>query len=548
MSENKDKIIALLSTDDTLASRASVRTLQSALKDEGFTQNSDRYPNPDGIFGRLTRADLLGFIEKNPEALLSVSPVLVQKLMDAGMKERLQEVVNANPHIREQLAAQARDMLGDKNIDALHNTAELKTLQTKLALLGVYEGRIDGFTGPKSRKAVETLSDKFTAVAVEQPPPEDTLKITVSPDSPGETAEAGSEETPEDETATPPEVPQTAIDLYLQALNFTDRGLKPGDGGERNWDNKLDGEVWSLQVLLNRTGADIQVDGNYGGQTANAVKAFQKDQGLPETGIADIATLRALVAHPDAQPDFQAKADARDYTVPEYYKIMSDILPKVQEDTGVSAGYLMAVWGKETRFGEDMKSGTGSQGPFQFTGSTFALMINRHGDEIAQHLKEIGQDELAQRVLESQAGRVDKTLRYDPYVSTYAAAYLTRANGIDTTNENNWGRAYAAHNIGLGGLSTVLRNRNTAGVGTVVDRNNPGSPAAHNPFFFRGNASGEKVLQRYQRAMKTWNESFEQEVAPRLAALENIGTESDVSPEAVQPGPVIRMAWVDRIF
>ena len=50
----------------------------------------------------------------------------------------------------------------------------------------------------------------------------------------------------------------------------------------------------ALQQALNRQGASLDEDGEYGGATANAVKAWQAENGRTATGEADRATLEAL--------------------------------------------------------------------------------------------------------------------------------------------------------------------------------------------------------------------------------------------------------------
>ena len=61
-----------------------------------------------------------------------------------------------------------------------------------------------------------------------------------------------------------------------------------------------------IQNKLKKLGyLDGTVDGIYGGLTANAVKAFQGDQGISETGEIDEGTLDALSqAYADRPGDF----------------------------------------------------------------------------------------------------------------------------------------------------------------------------------------------------------------------------------------------------
>ena len=533
MPNNTNAIIALLSVDSAL-SKDQIKEMQAALSEQGYTNNSERYTNPDGVMGPLTRSDMIDFIRDNPESLLTISPTMVQTLNDKGLGDELKKIVDDNPSIQETLASRAKDILNGQNIDALHGTPELKELQTKLTLLGEYNARIDGFSGKQSRSAASALNEQFAVAASprpiarpdpelesEQQEPEANAQTTGDPQ--GDTSEAQSNAVksadidPEPESE--PAFEQSSTMAYMKALQFDERGLQVGDGGERNWNDKRDPQVWNLQVLLNRDGADIAIDGNYGPGTARAVRAFQEEHDLPVTGQADFETLKTLASLPETQFTTQAQDDPKMYTIIEHHRIMEDIAQQVQSDTGISPEYLKAIRGIETHFGTDMKSGTGSQGPYQFTGRTFNLMINRHGEQIAQDLRGIGQDELADKVLASQAGNVDRTLRYDPYVSTYAAAFFTKENGINTMDNDNWGRAYAAHNIGLGGLNTVVANLNTSNVGAVLDRKYNPDPARNNPYFFRGGASGQTVLNRYQHEVESWHGRYDERVEPLLESI-----------------------------
>ena len=59
-------------------------------------------------------------------------------------------------------------------------------------------------------------------------------------------------------------------------------------------------EVTEVQTLLKKHGHDLTIDGKFGQQTAAAVKAFQAEKDLPETGEVDLATLTALRRQPTA--------------------------------------------------------------------------------------------------------------------------------------------------------------------------------------------------------------------------------------------------------
>lgn len=53
-------------------------------------------------------------------------------------------------------------------------------------------------------------------------------------------------------------------------------------------------EVKKIQEALNANGATLKVDGKFGKGTRNALKKFQKDNGLKVTGKADKETMEKL--------------------------------------------------------------------------------------------------------------------------------------------------------------------------------------------------------------------------------------------------------------
>lgn len=67
-------------------------------------------------------------------------------------------------------------------------------------------------------------------------------------------------------------------------------GIQAGAALPRGLDVRL------LQLGLSDQGADIRADGVFGQASANHVKAFQQAQGLPATGIADVALVTRLAA------------------------------------------------------------------------------------------------------------------------------------------------------------------------------------------------------------------------------------------------------------
>ena len=80
-----------------------------------------------------------------------------------------------------------------------------------------------------------------------------------------------------------------------------DRVLKLHDNGP---------DVIEAQGLLNRAGAILDPDGDYGGGTEAAVREFQTANGLPVTGTIDADTWQRLRGLPEPSPDLPTRAVA----------------------------------------------------------------------------------------------------------------------------------------------------------------------------------------------------------------------------------------------
>jgi hypothetical protein len=64
------------------------------------------------------------------------------------------------------------------------------------------------------------------------------------------------------------------------------------------------------QGLLNRSGAILDPDGNFGGETVDAVCEFQAGRGIPVTGIVDAVTWRELRAQGEPSREIPTRAVA----------------------------------------------------------------------------------------------------------------------------------------------------------------------------------------------------------------------------------------------
>src|SRR3546814_4104970 len=68
-------------------------------------------------------------------------------------------------------------------------------------------------------------------------------------------------------------------------------------------------EVQILQHRLNRIGALLDCDGDFGSVTEGAVKEAQQRAGLPATGIADAATWAWLEAQPEPSDSIPVRSE-----------------------------------------------------------------------------------------------------------------------------------------------------------------------------------------------------------------------------------------------
>jgi peptidoglycan hydrolase-like protein with peptidoglycan-binding domain len=66
--------------------------------------------------------------------------------------------------------------------------------------------------------------------------------------------------------------------------------------------------VIEAQGLLNRNGAILDPDGDFGKGTETAVREFQAAAGLPDSGTIDAATWQRLRALPEPSPDIPTRA------------------------------------------------------------------------------------------------------------------------------------------------------------------------------------------------------------------------------------------------
>ncbi|MCV0426193.1 MAG: TIGR02594 family protein [Roseibium sp.] len=78
-----------------------------------------------------------------------------------------------------------------------------------------------------------------------------------------------------------------------------------------------------LQTRLNVHGAKLDVDGDIGRRTTNALKSFQRERGLKANGVADSRTVEQLRFAPAASSDRVSVADQPKQTMPPWLAEMN---------------------------------------------------------------------------------------------------------------------------------------------------------------------------------------------------------------------------------
>ena len=242
---------------------AYVVMLQNRLQELGYLSSA-----ADGQYGQLTESAVLAFQEENGLTPTGVADDSTQSILysSAAKTAPVQE--------------------GMQDSDVL-------LLQQKLVLWGFMSGGADGVMGDTTRTAISEFKEyiyvanaaAYAAYATPQPTPEPTPMPDAQPvaiDTPIE--------------------PVTEI---LSASGFdgeiTEEVLKFARGeypfkiyqglvqtGDRN------AEVWRVQRRLRSLGYLYKPDGSYGSLTENALKYFQRKNGIKESGVADQATQEKL--------------------------------------------------------------------------------------------------------------------------------------------------------------------------------------------------------------------------------------------------------------
>ena len=259
--------------------------LQNRLIELGYLADS-----ADGTFGANTETAVREFQKSN-------------SLQPTGI---------ADPETQARLYSDASTLVRASEDSTLYGSETMR-VQNALALWGFMHSRVDGKMGDNTRAAIKKFKQYMAIIDPEYgvtPTPAPTA--TPSPEELGEygfmpVVEDIPLENPISYTANG-EVDTPLLEYVDGEKSFTvaRQEVRNGDTGD---------EVLRVQTRLKYLNYLYSADGSFGGLTENALRYFQKKNGLPESGVADLATQMKLFS--------TSAAAAEEYVFP--YKIIVDI-------------------------------------------------------------------------------------------------------------------------------------------------------------------------------------------------------------------------------
>ena len=252
-----------------------VTALQQALIDLGYLKGT-----PSGTYDSDTIGAVRSFQKKNGLTSNGTADAAMQKILYSG--SAVSANATATPKVTATPTPKPTVAIPETSLKSGDSGADVKTVQKRLKELGYYKGSIDGKMGKTTVKAVRDFQEanglKADGVAGKATYAvlfsDDTLKKGVTP-TPQATATPAPEEAEDKATATP---------AGKSASVWTT--LRKNDSGN---------DVAQLQEMLIKLGyLSGKADGNYGSKTVEAVKAFQKANGLKVDGTAGADTQKVL--------------------------------------------------------------------------------------------------------------------------------------------------------------------------------------------------------------------------------------------------------------
>ena len=220
----------------------------------------------------------------------------------------------ADPSTQEKLYSDASTLVPASADTTLYGSDTMR-VQTAMAQWGFMFSKVDGKMGDNTRTAIKNFKKYMASI-------DPTFGTTPTPE-PTATPDVNTETVFGDMPVAMDELLEGANPLSITANGEIDEsvlmyvdGVKPfqvfrqvvrnGDSGD---------EVMRVQKRLKHLKYLYSADGSFGNLTENALKYFQRKNGLPETGIADQATQERLFS--------TSAIESEEYVFP--YKIIVDI-------------------------------------------------------------------------------------------------------------------------------------------------------------------------------------------------------------------------------
>lgn len=239
---------------------------------------------------------------------------------------------------------------------------DVKRLQTRLTELGYYTGKISGNYLEGTKSAIAAFQKKIGEEATGIADP-DTQSVLYSGDALSQSAKAAAAATPTpaaDSFLVDENAPQVTAPIPEETVAYTKRLAKGSSG-------KL---VKQLQNRLTELGYYTgPVSGNFLGNTRNAVKAFQTQNGLESDGIVGELTWNALFNDPGVVlPDSTPKPTPEPTPVP--FAITVDVNNQVTTVYGRDAEGNYSVVVREMLCSTGTRSYPSDIGEFTLNGRT----------------------------------------------------------------------------------------------------------------------------------------------------------------------------------
>ena len=265
-----------------------VGEIQSALKALGYYKGEIT-----NTYDSATQSAVKAFQKKNGLTADGVAGQTTRALLTSGSALAASETPTPSPSPTPTPAPTYQ--VPTESVKQGSEGEDAKTVQRRLKELGYYRGNVDGKFGRASVNALKAFQEAH-GLEADGVAGKGTFAVLFSDQALAKGA-----------TPTPAVIPTPASDGTTAAPVYDT--LRPGDGGDA---------VALLQerlIVLNYLNGTA--DGNYGEQTKNAVKAFQKANGLTVDGSAGPETLAVLystnakaAAQATATPKATAKASA----------------------------------------------------------------------------------------------------------------------------------------------------------------------------------------------------------------------------------------------